>query len=364
MGDPVNMRNLTSRNGSLTIGPSSPGRRRWEMALLSCIAVVSTMLVTSSCQADPPWRKTDPSPTPPAAPETVAPGTVAVDLTKAHDPNEFHKDVTQDQRIHVHIDFGRVFGSHGNFEAALSEYQQALAACEHKGIGRTRSADEALAHRRIGNALDRLGRFAQAEMHYKKALRLSPRDPKIWNDAGYSYYLQGRWADAARTLKTAAKLAPEDSRILTNLGLTLAAAGKTQEALPLLSQYSGDAIGHANLGFLLAATGQVDMARQQYLQALALRPSMSLARRALQQLDRAAPGGSTNPVAIQKPADAPPAPPAPARAPSDGSVAAVAIQKPADAPSAPPALAHAPSDGSVAAVVGQKPAKAPQAPPA
>ena len=167
------------------------------------------------------------------------------------------------------------------------EYQQGLAACEHKGIGRTRSADEALAHRRIGNALDRLGRFAQAEMHYKKALRLSPRDPKIWNDAGYSYYLQGRWADAERTFKSGSRLAPEDVKLKTNLGLTLAAAGRTKEALPLLSQYSGDAIGHANLGFLLAATGQVELARQQYLQALALRPSLALARRALAQLDRA-----------------------------------------------------------------------------
>ena len=43
-----------------------------------------------------------------------------------------------------------------------------------------------------------LGRFAQAETHYQKALKLSPKDPKIWNDAGYSYYLQGRWADAER----------------------------------------------------------------------------------------------------------------------------------------------------------------------
>jgi len=283
---------------------------------LSCIAVVSTMLVTSSCKADPPWRKTDPPPTPPAAPETVAPGTVAVDLTKAHDPNEFHKHVTQDQRIHVHIDFGRVFESQGNFEAALSEYQQALAACEHKGIGRTRSADEALAHRRIGNALDRLGRFAQAEMHYKKALRLSPRDPKIWNDAGYSYYLQGRWADAERTFKSGSRLAPEDVKLKTNLGLTLAAAGRTKEALPLLSQYSGDAIGHANLGFLLAATGQVELARQQYLQALALRPSLALARRALAQLDRAR---DAEAVAAAGQAGAQPVIAAPARS-SDGAV--------------------------------------------
>ena len=273
------MRNLISRNGSFAFGPSSFQCRRWELALLSCVAVVSTMLMTASCMADPPWRRADPPANPPTAPEVVAPSTSAVNLTKAYDPNGFRRDVTQDQRIHVHIDFGRVFENQGNFEAAVSEYQQALAACERKGIGRSRSADEALAHRRMGNAFDRMGRFAQAEVHYKKALRLSPRDPRIWNDAGYSYYIQGRWAEAERTLKSGAKIAPEDVKLKTNLGLTLAAAGRTKEALPLLSQYSGDAIGHANLGFLLAATGQIELARQQYLQALALRPSLDLARR-------------------------------------------------------------------------------------
>ena len=67
---------------------------------------------------------------------------------------------------------------------------------------------------------------------------------------------------------------PTTSEIRTNLGLTLAAAGRTDEALPLLSQSNGDAIGHANLGYLLAATGQVDLARQQYETALALRPDL------------------------------------------------------------------------------------------
>jgi Flp pilus assembly protein TadD len=215
---------------------------------------------------------------------------VSLDLTRAIDPNGFSAKVSQDQRIHVHLDLGRVFEQNGNLEAALGEYQLALGACERKAFGRTRNADEALAERRIGNALDRLGRFAQSEVHYRKALRLSPRDSKIWNDAGYSYYLQGRWTDAERALKTAARYAPDDPRISTNLGLTLAAAGRTGEALTLLNRYSGDAIGHANLGFLLAATGQVNLAKQQYLQALALRPNLSLARRALAQLDRAAAG--------------------------------------------------------------------------
>jgi Tfp pilus assembly protein PilF len=137
----------------------------------------------------------------------------------------------------------------------------------------------------MAGALDRLGRFAQAETHYKKALKLSPRDPKIWNDAGYSLYLQGKWADAERTLKAAAKLAPDDERIRVNLGLTLAAQGRSEEALSLLSRTGGDAIGHANLGYLLASTGQFDLARLQYEEALALRPDLELPRRALARID-------------------------------------------------------------------------------
>jgi Flp pilus assembly protein TadD len=213
---------------------------------------------------------------------------VSVDLTSAYSQNSFHATVSQPQRVHVHLDLGKVFEAQGNYEAALLEYQEALTASESRNLGKSRSQEEALAHRRMAGALDRLGRFAQAEVHYKKALRLSPKDPRIWNDAGYSYYLQSRWADAERTLKTAARLAPEDQRIKTNLGLVVAAAGRPQDAFPLLSQFSGDAIGHANLGYLLAATGQVDLARQQYLQALALRPNLALAQRALSHLDKAA----------------------------------------------------------------------------
>ncbi len=189
----------------------------------------------------------------------------------------FHKTATDRQRFQVHLDFGRVFETQGNFDRAIQEYQDALTVAETAGHREFKAVDRALAHRRMAAALDRLGRFPQAEDHYKKALKLSPKDPKIWNDAGYSYYLQGRWAEAERALRTALKLAPDDARIRTNLGLTLAAAGRTQEALPLLSRSEGDAIGHANLGYLLAATGQFDLARQEYQKALAMRPDLDAA---------------------------------------------------------------------------------------
>jgi tetratricopeptide (TPR) repeat protein len=265
---------------------TQPARLRDRRFTLTSLALAALLAFATVCHSAPPRKLARSDPAAQQVPEDLGPNGVAVNLSKATDSGGFRKDVTQDQRIHVHLDLGRDLESQGMHEAALTEYQQALAACERKGIGRSRSADEALAHRRIAGALDRLGRFAQAEMHYKKAIKLSPKDPRIWNDAGYSYYLQSRWSDAERTLKTAARLAPEDARIKTNLGLTLAAAGRPREALPLLSQYSGDAVGHAKLGYLLAATGQLELAREQYLQALARRPHLAIAQQALARLDR------------------------------------------------------------------------------
>ena len=133
----------------------------------------------------------------------------------------------------MHLDFGRVFENQGNFDRAIQEYQDALTAAETKRHAGFKPADQALAHRRMAAVFDRLGRFPQAEDHYKKALKLSPKDAKVWNDSGYSYYLQGRWGEAERALKTALKLAPEDARVRTNLGLTLAAAGRSQGRAPV-----------------------------------------------------------------------------------------------------------------------------------
>jgi Flp pilus assembly protein TadD len=258
----------------------------------------------SGCLVTPRQAPNSAPTSPPQIPEG-ANAEVAAGLQQSGPRTDFRAEATDRQAFQVHIDFGRVFESQGNFDGAMLEYQEALTAVETRRRGSLGPADAALAHRRMGGALDRLGRFAQAEAHYQKSLKLSPRDSKIWNDVGYSYYLQGRWADAERALKTAAKLAPEDERIRINLGLTLAAAGKTTEALPLLSQTTGDAAGHANLGYLLAATGQFDLARQQYEIALAQRPDMELARRALARLDRqqqnlAAPDGTGGSLAASK----------------------------------------------------------------
>jgi Flp pilus assembly protein TadD len=211
-------------------------------------------------------------------------------MQKSDASHTFHASATDRQRFQVHLDFGQLFEAQGEFDRAVIEYQDALTVAETKGHGTFTPADRALAHRRIASASDRLGRFDQADIHYKKALKLGPKDPKIWNDVGYSYYLQGMWSDAEQAFKTAMKLAPDDARIRTNLGLTLAASGRSQEALSLLSRSEGDAAGHANLGYSLAASGQPELARPHYQKALAMRPDLEVARRALAQLDGPQPG--------------------------------------------------------------------------
>jgi Flp pilus assembly protein TadD len=263
--------------------PAMRGKSRVRSIAIGSFLVVMGAL-GGGCVATPRQASTE-SP-PPQVPEgSTAAAAPAPDQPPAP-RTDFQATPTDRQRFQVHIDFGRVFESQGNFDAAVLEYQEALTVLETRKHGTYTPADGALAHRRMGGALDRLGRFAQAEVHYKKAQKLTPKDPKIWNDAGYSYYLQGKWPDAERLLKTARKLAPDDERARVNLGLALAAQGKQDQALPLLALSNGDAAGHANLGYLLASTGQADLARRQYETALALRPDLELARRALARLDR------------------------------------------------------------------------------
>jgi Flp pilus assembly protein TadD len=231
------------------------------------------------------------------------------------DGGGFQKKLTREQEFGAHLDLGRFQESQENYELALGEYIKALEICDSRaGLmgGAKNTAKQALAHRRMGSVLDRLGRFEQAELEYRAALKLSPNDPKVWNDAGYSYYLQGRWADSERALKSAAKLDPNNSRIMTNLGLTLAASGKPDAALAEFTRAAGPAVGHANLAYILAAMGNTAEAQKHYRRALDLQPELEPAKTALVALNAqiaratqiasaATPSGPTSSLVINKP---------------------------------------------------------------
>ena len=266
------------------------------------------------------------------------------------DKNGFSDKLTPEQQYNAHIELGRFQESQENFDLALGEYLKALEASESRSTllgGAKNTAKQALAHRRMGSALDRLGRFEQAENEYSTALKLSPNDPKIWNDAGYSYYLQSRWTDSERALKTAAKLDPNNTKIMTNLGLNLAASGKTDEALAEFTKAGGRAAGHTNLGYILAAMGKTAEAEKHYKLALEYQPQMEPARAALSALS----ARSAYEVQIAA-ASGPPAGSAPLLIGQPGVLPVAALRQP------PPsgteiAAASAPPAGSAPLLIGQ-----------
>ncbi len=215
------------------------------------------------------------------------------------------------QEVGVHMELGRGHEQEGQLEAAAVDYQKALDTLEkpgpHRGQGRAIAEQKATAHRRLAVVLDRLGRFGQSDAHYKAALKLAPDDPKVWNNAGYSLYIQGRWEEAERTLRTAARLAPDDPKVATNLGLALAARGKVDEAFAVLSKAVGPAAAHTNIGYVLAATGRRAEAVVHYREALALQPGLPAAEAALAQLAKT--GGTTGtPTAAAPATELPPLP--------------------------------------------------------
>lgn len=288
---------------------------RTIVATASVLAVLS-LFATSGCQTLTSKSSKDVASNAPPKPDPVDPSAPKTD---------FRKEVGVEQQYNVHVEMGKVYESQSNYEAAIAEYQKASELAHMKGSFLSTKAlgpsQEALAERKLAAALDRLGRFTQAETHYGKALKLSPNDAKIWNDAGYSCYLQNRWADAERSLKMADSLDPKNSRVLTNLGLTYAAQGKNDEALVAFSHAGGPAVGHANLGYILAAMGKHEKAREYYQKALDLQPELNPARHALAKLDldtkarenSAMLASATPPLAA--PAPAPPLVPAPASMP-------------------------------------------------
>jgi Flp pilus assembly protein TadD len=196
---------------------------------------------------------------------------------------------TDEQEINLHLDLARGLESQGQLEKAQVEYRQAVARVTPTTGRKSSPPVAARLHRRLGAAYERLGQIKPAREHYQTAKKLSPRDPMVWNDAGYGAYLRGDWTAAEADLRKAAALDPTNPTILNNLGLTLAARGQSEEALRFLERASGPAAAHMNLGYALAATGKTNEAREQFEQVVRLDPSQTRARQALDQLSRTAP---------------------------------------------------------------------------
>ena len=137
------------------------------------------------------------------------------------------------------------------FEEACIAYNKVLSS----------SPDNATAHHGLAMAADLSEQWADAEYHYRQALRIRPRDANLLCDIGYSYLLQNRYAEAARYLNHAIEVNPQHESAQMNLALLDLRQGNRQTAESrVISRFGSGAQGRQIMAQLEGQTTAVTAA--------------------------------------------------------------------------------------------------------
>ncbi|MBM3130405.1 MAG: tetratricopeptide repeat protein [Chloroflexi bacterium] len=86
------------------------------------------------------------------------------------------------------------------------------------------------------NLLLTLQRYAEAEVAYRKAIALDPKDSIAYDGLGILLREEGRLNDAETAHRTAIKLDPDNSAAYTNLGYLLRSSNRLAEAVPVFQK--------------------------------------------------------------------------------------------------------------------------------
>jgi tetratricopeptide (TPR) repeat protein len=151
----------------------------------------------------------------------------------------------------------------GKFAEALVLYERAIAAQEN-----------ARAHSNRGNALQRLQRFPEAELAYRRALELNPKFVDAWNNLGTCLRELKRPAEAEAVYRKALELGPNHPDTLDNLALALNELERPAEAAELLRRALAIAPRsetlHVHYGATLLTQDKIEEAAEASERAIAL----------------------------------------------------------------------------------------------
>src|ERR1700676_5290756 len=135
------------------------------------------------------------------------------------------------------------------------------------------------------------GDYERAVGLYKASLELHPT-AEAHPFLGWAYHFQGKLDQAIAECKRAIEVDPEFGNPYNDIGAYLIELGRFEEAIPWLERaiaakrYDPRHFPYFNLGRAYLAKGLINRAREQFLQALAIEPRYTLARRALETLRR------------------------------------------------------------------------------
>ena len=140
-------------------------------------------------------------------------------------------------------------------------------------------------YHRLGVVADRQKRYREAQALFAQAIQREARNPDLFNDLGYSFFLQGKLEKAEAAMLKAVGLSPSDARYRNNLGMVLAHMERYEEALAEFRRAGSDADAYYNLAFVLTAKDRVKDATDCFRLALAADPEHEPSRLALESFE-------------------------------------------------------------------------------
>jgi len=162
----------------------------------------------------------------------------------------------------AHNGVGLALAAEGRFEDAVLRYREAIRL----------KAGYAEAHNNLGRALKAQGRLDEAILEYREAIRSDPALTKARYNLGNALVAAGRLDEAILQYREAIRLDPGDVEAHNNLGIAFARRGDLEEAIARYHdaiRLDGDFVeARNNLGGALAAQGRIDEAMAQWREAI------------------------------------------------------------------------------------------------
>jgi tetratricopeptide (TPR) repeat protein len=128
------------------------------------------------------------------------------------------------------------------------------------------------AHNFLGLTYDRRLKFEAAIAEYQKAIALRPNSSILLSNLGMSYYLHGEYEKSIETLLKALEIKPVSPKTYNNLGLALSRLKRYGEAFEAFKKGQGEAAAYNNLGCIYMTIGQFEKAAQSFEKAIQVGP--------------------------------------------------------------------------------------------
>ncbi len=138
-----------------------------------------------------------------------------------------------------------------------------------------------IVHCNLGILLKKLGRDKEAEVEYRTAIALDPKNCDAHNNLGILLEKLGRDKEAEVEYRTAIALDPKYADAYNNLGILLEKLGRDEEAeaefRKAIALDPKNAGTHYNFGILLEKLGRDEEAEAEFRKAIALNPKFAFA---------------------------------------------------------------------------------------